>query len=47
MKMNLSAVVLLAVAFLFPVQSFAETTKVGDVTWGFRTDKRRPLCIAG
>ncbi|WP_210399495.1 hypothetical protein, partial [Neisseria sp. HMSC056A03] len=40
MKMNFSAVVLLAVAFLFPVQSFAETAKVGDVTWGFRTDKR-------
>ena len=40
MKKNSLAVAFLAVAFLFPVQSFAETAKVGDVTWGFRTDKR-------
>ena len=40
MKKNSLAVAIVAVAFLFPVQSFAETAKVGDVTWGFRTDKR-------
>ena len=40
MKMNFLAVVLSAVAFFFPAQSFADTAKVGDVTWGFRTDKR-------
>ena len=40
MKKNSLAVAFLAVAFLFPVQSFAETAKVGDVKWGFRTDKR-------
>ena len=40
MKKNSSAVAFLAVAFLFPAQSFADTAKVGDVTWGFRTDKR-------
>ena len=40
MKKNSLAVAFTAVAFLFPVQSFAETAKVGDVTWGFRTDKR-------
>ena len=40
MKKNILAVALSAVAFLFPVQSFADTAKVGDVTWGFRTDKR-------
>ena len=40
MKKNSLAVAFLAVAFLFPVHSFAETAKVGDVTWGFRTDKR-------
>ena len=40
MKKNNLAVAFLAVAFLFPVPSFAETAKVGDVTWGFRTDKR-------
>jgi hypothetical protein len=40
MKNNSLAVAIVAVAFLFPVQSFAETAKVGDVTWGFRTDKR-------
>ena len=40
MKKNSLAVAVMAVAFLFPVQSFADTAKVGDVTWGFRTDKR-------
>ena len=40
MKKNSLAVAIVAVAFLFPVQSFADTAKVGDVTWGFRTDKR-------
>ena len=40
MKKNILAVALSAVAFLFPVHSFADTAKVGDVTWGFRTDKR-------
>lgn len=40
MKKNSLAVAFLAVSFLFPVQSFAETAKFGDVTWGFRTDKR-------
>ena len=40
MKKNSLAVAIMAVAFLFPVQSFADTAKVGDVTWGFRTDKR-------
>ena len=40
MKKNSLAVAIVAVAFLFPAQSFADTAKVGDVTWGFRTDKR-------
>ena len=40
MNKNSFAVALTAVAFLFPAQSFADTAKVGDVTWGFRTDKR-------
>ena len=40
MKKNSLAVAFTAVAFLFPAQSFADTAKVGDVTWGFRTDKR-------
>ena len=40
MKNNSLAVAFVAVAFLFPAQSFADTAKVGDVTWGFRTDKR-------
>jgi len=40
MKKNSLAVAVMAVAFLFPAQSFADTAKVGDVTWGFRTDKR-------
>ena len=40
MRKNSLAVAIVAVAFLFPVSSFADTAKVGDVTWGFRTDKR-------
>ena len=40
MKKNSLAVAVMAVAFLFPAISFADTAKVGDVTWGFRTDKR-------
>ena len=40
MKKNNLAVAFLAVAFLFPGHSFADTAKVGDITWGFRTDKR-------
>ena len=40
MKKNILAVAVYAVAFLFPVQSFADIAKVGDVKWGFRFDKR-------
>ena len=38
MNKNSLAVAFTAVAFLFPAYSFADTAKVGDVTWGFRTD---------
>lgn len=40
MEFKRIAVAFMAVAFLFPVKSFAETAKVGDIAWGFRTDKK-------
>ena len=40
MEFKRRAVAFMAVAFLFPVKSFAETAKVGDIAWGFRTDKK-------